>query len=215
MNNGSNKILFATNNQAKVQRYKTIIDRAGIELIILKDIDQEILNNIKVEETGKNAIENAVIKAESYSKALNIITLGVDDTLYIEGVPEDMQPGVFVRRADKKHELSDEEMLDYYKSLVKKYKNDKGYLVAKWVYGVAVSNGKETYTELFEKDNYYLVEEECEEKNVGYPLNSITINPKTNKYVAQEVNEKEKKTDLSRVNEKIANFVIESFQKIK
>lgn len=34
--------------------------------------------------------------------------MGMDDTLYLEGVPDDLQPGLFVRRVNGKS-LTDEE----------------------------------------------------------------------------------------------------------
>ena len=46
-----------------------------------------------------------------------------DDTLYMEGVPEDRQPGLFVRRVNGKS-LTDEEAIDYYTNLVKEYGKD-------------------------------------------------------------------------------------------
>lgn len=56
------KVLFATSNPAKVRNYKEKLLKLGIELLTLKDID----THIPVEETGKNAIENAYIKAKAY-----------------------------------------------------------------------------------------------------------------------------------------------------
>ena len=44
----------------------------------------------------------------------------MDDTLYLEGVPDELQPGLFLRRVNGKA-LNDEEMIEYYTSLVKKY----------------------------------------------------------------------------------------------
>ena len=51
--------------------------------------------------------------------------------MYIEGIPEDKQPGVFVRRINGKR-LNDEEMIDYYTNLVKTYGKD-GKLNTKWI----------------------------------------------------------------------------------
>ena len=46
------KALFATKNPAKVKRYEEKLKEKDIELITINDIDVDI----KVEETGKNAI---------------------------------------------------------------------------------------------------------------------------------------------------------------
>ena len=42
----------------------------------------------------------------------------MDDALYLENVPEEKQPGLYVRRVEGK-ELDDEEMIEHYTKLVK------------------------------------------------------------------------------------------------
>lgn len=56
------KVLFATINPAKIKKYKEKLERAGIELITIKDLGFEL----NVDENGKDAIENAYIKAKAY-----------------------------------------------------------------------------------------------------------------------------------------------------
>ena len=53
------KVLFATGNETKAKRFSKGLHQKGIEVITLKDIGKEI----EVDENGKNAIENALIKA--------------------------------------------------------------------------------------------------------------------------------------------------------
>ena len=59
------KILFATTNLAKVGKYKRELEENGIELITIKDLDFRL----EIDENGKNAIENAYIKAKLYYEA--------------------------------------------------------------------------------------------------------------------------------------------------
>lgn len=92
------KVLFATTNQAKVERYAGSLNYNNIEFVTLKDLNL----NLNVEETGKTAIENAYIKAKAYYDATKIITIAVDDNLFIEGVPDEKQPGTHVRRVNGK-----------------------------------------------------------------------------------------------------------------
>ena len=145
------KVLFATGNPSKVERFSKGLKEEGIEIITLKDIDKEI----EIEECGKNAIENALIKARAYSQVVNIPVLAMDDNLYLENVPEEKQPGMYVRRVNGKR-LSDEEMIEHYIQLVKKY-GANGKLTCRWVYGMAVINeGREdTYT--WSKEDFYMV----------------------------------------------------------
>ena len=158
------EILFATGNASKVARFREKLLKRGIALKSLKDTDI----NIDVEENGTTAIENATIKAKAYYEATKITTMAMDDTMYIEDIPEDKQPGVFVRRVNGKR-LNDEEMIDYYTDLVKTYGKD-GKLKTKWILGmVIIKDGKiSTYTDV--TDEYYLVDTPAKGIKEGYPL---------------------------------------------
>ncbi|MBQ9314122.1 MAG: hypothetical protein IJ220_03850 [Clostridia bacterium] len=179
------QILFATENPSKANRFSKGLLKKGIEVITLDDINK----HIEVEENGNSAIENAVLKARAYSKIIDIPVMAMDDTLYLENVPKEKQPGMYVRRVNGKR-LSDEEMIAYYSNLAKEYGVD-GKLTCRWVYGMAViSNGKEnTYT--WNKEDFYLVDKPSDKMNCGYPLNSISIHKKINKYFT-DITEEEK-----------------------
>ena len=97
------KILFATTNPAKVKRYADKLKEKNIEVLTIKDLGI----NLKPEETGKNAIENAYIKAKAYYDETKITTIGMDNNLYIEELPEEKQPGTHVRRVHgKRHKCN-------------------------------------------------------------------------------------------------------------
>ena len=120
------KVLFATTNPAKVGKYKKALEEKGIELITIKDLNLKL----DIEENGKDAIENAYIKAKAYYEATGITTIGMDNNLFIEELPDEIQPKTHVRRVNGK-ELTDDGMIEYYTNLVKEY----GWkLTAKWVY---------------------------------------------------------------------------------
>lgn len=181
------QILFATGNPSKAKRFSKGLYEKGIEVITPNDIDKEV----KIEENGKNAIENALIKARAYSKTVNIPVFALDDNLYLENVPEEKQPGMYVRRVNGKR-LSDNEMIEHYLKLVKEY-GINGKLTCKWVYGMAViNNGKEsTYT--WSKEDFYMVDKPSNKINPGYPLNTISINKKLNKYFTDITDEDKEK----------------------
>ena len=197
------KVLFATGNESKAKRFSKGLLEKGIEVITLKDINTDI----EVEENGKDAIENAILKARAYSKITNIPVFAMDDNLYLENVPEEKQPGMYVRRVNGKR-LNDEEMIEYYSSLVKEYGTD-GKLTCRWVYGIAViNNGREnTYT--WSKEDFYMVDKPSDKINPGYPLNTISVNKKLNKYFT-DITEEDKallQEDESDVVEFIANSI--------
>lgn len=126
------KILFATGNKSKAKRFSKELLKKGIEVVTLEDINIKV----DVEENGKNAIENALIKARAYQNKTKIITMAMDDNLYLENVPENKQPGMYVRRVNGKR-LSDNEMIEYYSNLVKQY-GTNGRITARWIYGLAI-----------------------------------------------------------------------------
>ena len=92
------EVLFATTNPAKIKSYEGKLKEKGIKLKTIKDLDI----NIEIEENGKNAIENACIKAKTYYDITKIPTIGMDNNLFIEELPEEKQPGTHVRRINGK-----------------------------------------------------------------------------------------------------------------
>lgn len=170
------KVLFATGNESKAERFKKGLLENDIEIITLNDIEK----NIDIEENGKDAIENALIKARAYSNVYDLPVFAMDDNLYIDDIPEDKQPGMYVRRVNGKR-LNDNEMIEYYSNLAHEY-GKNGKLTCRWVYGIAViKDGKEsTYT--WSKEDFYIVDKPSNKINSGYPLNTISINKKLNKY---------------------------------
>lgn len=196
------KILFATTNPAKVKKYKKALEEKGIELLTLKDCDI----NIKVEETGKNAIENAYIKAKSYYEVAHIPTIGMDNCLFVKELSEEEQPGTHVRRVNGK-ELTDEEMIEYYTNLVKKH-GDK--LTAEWVYGMVIYNGKEVKEYTWSKSDFYFVAKPCEKINPGYPLDSISIVPEFNKYLVELTEEEKAKNKNKNSDNGVIKFIVDN-----
>lgn len=195
------KILFATGNETKSKRFSKGLLNNGIEVISLKDVDFEL----NVLENGKDAIENALIKARECFKKSNMACMGMDDSLYLENVPLEYQPGLFVRRVNGKS-LTDDEMIEYYTDLVKKYGVD-GRINCKWVYGLAVIDefgNENTYT--WSKDNFYMVDIPSLKINPGYPLNSISKYKNLDKYFT-ETNDKD--LEMIKVNEDhVVDFIV-------
>lgn len=200
------KLLFATTNKAKSQRFTKGLEKENVEIITLSDLNIDI----DVEENGKNAIENALIKARAYAKEVDIPVMAMDDTLYIENIPDEKQPGMYVRRVNGKR-LNDEEMIEHYTNLAKEY-GDNGRLTAKWIYGLAIIKDNKEYTYTWNKENFYIVDKPHYIIKEGYPLYSISINKKLNKYFP-DITEEDKiliKEDESDVVEFISNTLKEN-----
>lgn len=104
----------------------------------------------------------------------------MDDNLYIDKIPDDKQPGMYVRRVNGKR-LSDDEMIEYYSNLAHEY-GDDGRLSCKWIYGIAVINDGVEYEYTWSNSDFYMIDKASDKIDPGYPLNSISINKKLNKY---------------------------------
>ena len=196
------KVLFATTNPAKVKKYKDSLKERGIELITIKDLDYKL----PIDENGKNAIENAYIKAKTYYDKTKIPTIGMDNNLFIEELPEERQPGTHVRRINGK-ELNDEEMIEYYTNLVKE---NGGKLTAKWVYGMVICSRKSVNKFTWSKDHFYFVDKPCEKRNPGYPLDSISVMPESNKYWLEYPEEYRKQYNEKDNVEEVVQFIVNS-----
>lgn len=196
------KVLFATTNPAKVKKYKDGLKKKGIDLITIKDLDVKV----DVNENGKNALENAFIKAKTYYDATKIISIGMDNNLFFEGIPEEKQPGTHVRRVNEKT-LTDEEMIEYYTNLVKV---SGGKLVARWVYGMVIYDGKKKKEYTWSKSDFYFLDKPCEKRNPGYPLDSIAFVPEHNKYLVELTPEEKSSGNDATKDDKVINFITES-----
>lgn len=170
------KVLFATENESKVRRFKEKLLKNDIEIITINDIGEKV----DVIENGNNAIENALIKARAYADIIDFPVFAMDDNLYIDKIPDDKQPGMYVRRVNGKR-LSDDEMIEYYSNLAHEY-GDDGRLSCKWIYGIAVINNGVEYEYTWSNSDFYMIDKASDKINPGYPLNSISINKKLNKY---------------------------------
>lgn len=87
-----NELLIATKNKGKVREFEQLFVPLGYKVKSLLDIE----NAIDVVEDGKTFQENAIKKAETISKLLNIPTLADDSGLVVDALQG--RPGVYSAR---------------------------------------------------------------------------------------------------------------------
>lgn len=194
------KVLFATTNPAKIKKYKKELEKRDVEVLTINDLNK----NVKVEENGKDAIENALLKAKAFYEVTGIATIGMDNSLFIAGIPEEKQPGTHVRRVGGR-ELTDEEMIEYYTNLTREY---GGKLTAKWIFGLVVYNEKGAKKYSWSKDHFYFVDTPCEKRNPGYPLDSISILPENDKYFLELTDEEKEKMKQDTKDNEVVEFIV-------
>ncbi|NJL97307.1 NUDIX domain-containing protein, partial [Candidatus Gracilibacteria bacterium] len=175
-------ILLATTNQAKIDRYKNFINFNGVNLKSPKELGIE---DIVVEETGENELENARIKAKAYWNRIQEPTLGADTGIYLEGVPEELQPGKDTKRAagvseDDEAEVVFDKMTKYYIDLVERFGKD-GQLGAYFLDAYALFDGMNFYTATARRE-ITITDKVNDKKNLDFPLCSIYLAKSCGKY---------------------------------
>ncbi len=201
------KYLLATTNKAKIRRYGTQLIENGIEIVTLNDLEL----NIDVDENGNNPIENALIKATAYHKATNMPTIAMDDGLFLNNVPDEIQPGTHVRRVAGKR-LNDKEMIEHYISLVNKY-GTNGELSGYFKKGVAIVTGTDTYTYEHKTDRKF-TNKQSKVIDEGYPLASIQIVESIGKFKS-ELTKEEEEMVVNKERKGICDFIINTIKKIE
>lgn len=201
------KFLLATTNKAKIRYYGKKLKEKGINIITLNDLE----NLCDVDETGKNPIENAIIKAKVYNDISGLPTIALDEGLYLDGVIEEKQPGTHVRRVNGKR-LNDKEMIDYYISLVNQY-GTSGKLKGYFLKGVAIFDGTNTYTFDYKADRFF-TSRKSEVINEGYPLESIQFIKDLNKFKS-ELTENEEKKIVDLEQKDIFEFILNTASSIE
>lgn len=176
------KLLYGTGNLAKLSAMRNRLEQLDIELIGLNDLRVEGKNVPEVKEDGNTPLENARLKAMAYYEVFQIPVFSCDSGLYFDNVPDEVQPGVHVRNVNGKC-LSDDEMIDYYSGLVKAY----GNLVARYRNAICFvmdnTHIYETMEPSMESEKFILTDKPHSTiRKEGFPLDSISLDIKTNKY---------------------------------
>jgi 8-oxo-dGTP diphosphatase len=173
------KLLYGTTNKAKLELMQRALSPIGIEVIGLKDVGREIP---EVLETGDTPLENAMIKAKAYYDAFKIPVFSCDSGLYFDGISEDEQPGIYVRRVNGK-ELSDEEMTEYYASLSAKH---GGNLIGRYMNAIYLILDEERHYKRMDfsiaTEPFILASTPHEKKVSGFPLDRLSKDIKSGMY---------------------------------
>lgn len=173
------KLLYGTTNQAKLESMKRITESLDIEIIGLNDLKQPLP---VVNETGKDPLENAKIKARAYYEAFSMPVFSCDSGLYFDDLEESLQPGTHIRRVNGK-ELTDEEMIEHYSNLAKKHNNK---LIGRYRNAICfIVDDKACFSSMDDSlatEPFMLVSKPHEKLVTGYPLDSLSVDIDSGKY---------------------------------
>lgn len=173
------KLLYGTANPAKLQHMREMLRGLDVVIIGLNDLN---LNIDQIDESGNDPLENAKIKALTYYKAVKMPVFSCDSGLYISGLNKEEQPGVHVRRINGKV-LNDEEMIEYYSNIALK---QGGEVVAKYRNAISLIIDEENIFDYDGDDisppNFLLTSKVHSNRNIGFPLDSISVNIENDEY---------------------------------
>lgn len=174
------KLLYGTKNNAKISVMEKRLNKLGIELTGLNNLNSVIPD---VPEDGSTPLENARQKAEAYYKAFKMPVFSCDSGLYFDNVPENIQPGVHVRTVNGRR-LTDEGMVAYYSLLAHQY----GNLTARYKNAIClILDNNHIYEAMepsMESRQFIITDKQHKNKIMkkGFPLDSLSIDIKSGKY---------------------------------
>ncbi len=171
-------ITMGTTNQAKVAQIAGALSLIGVEVRGVQD--KSLLP--EVIEDGATVAENARKKAIAYAQALGITVLSMDNALYLDGLPEEDQPGIHVRRINGEVRSSDDELLDHYQQVIHSL---GGRIGGHWDFGVCVAEPDGRAWETVIRSPRIFTGERSRKAIPGYPLESLQIDPETGMYIAE------------------------------
>lgn len=155
-------------------------------------------------------IENATKKALAYHKATGLAVTAYDSGLYYYGIPKDdvRQPGLFVRRVGG-NVLTDVEMIDHYSSIASTF---GGKIRCSYYTGFSIVLDEDHIYEFMDNDEtaeafaFYLINKPHELRTPGWPLDSISIDESTGRYLVEVNTEAELLLDKKKGGEKNKRF---------
>jgi inosine/xanthosine triphosphate pyrophosphatase family protein/SAM-dependent methyltransferase len=186
------KILIATHNKQKLFRYRRLLSQLpDLEVLSLDDL--RIAE--KVEENFSNNIENAKHKARFYGDISGLITLGIDEAVLTDFLPDNEQPGVYVRRfSGDKRELGDDEVIEVWKEIFKKYPQEDKKFIFDYAIAYYDPQGGLIGT-MTAKQVAYVADKISDLKSNGYPLSRILTPEKGGRSYAELRKENNWKAD--------------------
>lgn len=171
------QLLYATSNPAKYTAMRNALQPLGIDLISLRDMEQAPV----APEEGDSPLENARQKALFYYEHYQIPLFSCDSGLYLEKLPQELQPGLHVRSPRGAY-LDDQAMLDYYGGLAARY----GDIIARYRNAVCLvldmEHIYESMDESLASNRFLLTAKPHEVRRPGFPLDSISKKLDTGEY---------------------------------
>ena len=174
-----NIFVYGTGNPAKLQSMRDCLMPLNIEIIGLKKTGVIIPD---VDESGTTPLDNARIKTLAYYTALKRPVFACDSGLYIDGLPNNEQPGVHVRMVDGKR-LNDDEMIVHYTAIAGRL---GGKAVVRYKNAICLVINEDEVYEHFGDDisgeAFCIVDKPHPKRIEGFPLDCISVHIDSGEY---------------------------------
>jgi len=193
------KLIIGTTNPAKVAQIRDALSSIDIQV---EGIDKTLLS--EVIEDGITALENAKKKAITYAKAIGQTVFSMDNALYLDGLSSEKQPGVNVRRIGGLIAVNDTELLEHGVALIESL---GGKAIGYWEYGICIAEPDGKFFETTIKTQRVFTSKKSEKIVLGYPLESIQIEPETGKYISEMTPEEQSVFWQKNIGSKLCLFV--------
>jgi len=192
------ELIIGSTNPAKINQIKGVLSPLNLEISDISNLElPEII------EDGKTAQENARKKAIGYAEFLNKPVLSMDNSLYFDSLPESKQPGINVRRINGINRATDNEMLDYYPKLVSELGEQ---INGRWEFAICVATPEKFFETIIISPRIFT----SKKSSIiipGYPLESIQIDPETNRYISEMTQTEQDVFWQKSIGEKLQAFI--------
>jgi hypothetical protein len=175
------KILLATNNKGKIERFKKLINHidSSIELFSPNELGIDVLDT---EENGKTLMDNALLKANAYLGKVDFPILSNDTGFYVEGDGFVDAPKRKALEGINENELSEEEiskrLLSFWKGVVTRH---GGEVDAAWVEAWVLLYPNGEIKENESKREIILTDKEFGTPHIHMPVRALYYSKITNK----------------------------------
>lgn len=142
------------------------------------------LENIdhNIDESGKEPLENARIKALHYFQQIRAPVFSIDSGLFFDDVEYEDQPGTHIRRVNGAA-LTDNEMIKHYANLADKY---GGKITAYYKNAICIiineKNIIENDSNTINSEKFIITSKPHQKIVAGWPLNSLSKEIKSGEY---------------------------------
>lgn len=187
----SSCILLATNNEAKVLRFRKLIQYASPQTTLLTPKEADI-SSVDVEETGHTLLENATLKARAYSRLTSLPILANDTGFFVKGegfvlAPKRTALGIHSDSKINSKEIA-EAMLAFWKSIAR---NHGGQVDAAWIESFILIHPDGTLHATESRREIILTDQEFGHTHPDMPLRALYISKSTNKPAVMHTEEEE------------------------